>query len=93
MVNRQQEQQGLSSQSRLRVATYNIWGRHGEWMARRAVLRGRRIDQILVRCSDHGPTLDVVACDHFLEEPVNGIWASDHFGIVADFTLPTSVIY
>jgi hypothetical protein len=23
-----------------------------------------------------------------LDEPVNGVWASDHFGVVADLVLP-----
>jgi hypothetical protein len=50
--------------------------------------RGRRIDHILVRCGDHGPTLDVVACALVFNEPVGGVWASDHFGVVADLTLP-----
>ena len=24
----------------------------------------------------------------FLDQPVEGVWASDHFGLVADFALP-----
>lgn len=51
--------------------------------------RGRRIDYILVRCGDYGPTLDVTACDRCFNQPVAGVWASDHFGVVADLAVPT----
>jgi endonuclease/exonuclease/phosphatase family metal-dependent hydrolase len=34
---------------------------------------GRRIDYVFVRIFD---------------EPVDGVWASDHFGVVAGLTLP-----
>lgn len=45
----------------------------------------RRIDYILVRCGEHGgPTLAVEACDRIFDAPVGGVWASDHFGVVAD---------
>jgi endonuclease/exonuclease/phosphatase family metal-dependent hydrolase len=47
---------------------------------------GRRIDHVLVRCSAHGPTLDIGACKRLFDEPVNGVWASDHFGVVADLS-------
>ena len=50
---------------------------------------GRRIDYVFVRCGDHGPTLDVSACARIFDEPVDGVWASDHFGVVADLTVPT----
>lgn len=49
----------------------------------------RRIDHILVRCGPHGgPTLAIAACALAFAEPVDGIWASDHFAIVADLTVP-----
>jgi endonuclease/exonuclease/phosphatase family metal-dependent hydrolase len=51
---------------------------------------GRRIDHILVRCSAHGPTLDVRACERIFDEPVNGVWGSDHFGMVTDLSAQTS---
>jgi endonuclease/exonuclease/phosphatase family metal-dependent hydrolase len=51
---------------------------------------GRRIDHVLVRCSAHGPTLDIGACERLFDEPVNGVWASDHFGVVADLSAQTS---
>jgi endonuclease/exonuclease/phosphatase family metal-dependent hydrolase len=48
----------------------------------------RRIDYVLVRCGDHGPTLDVRACARLFDTPVDGVWASDHFGVVADLYAP-----
>jgi endonuclease/exonuclease/phosphatase family metal-dependent hydrolase len=50
----------------------------------------RRIDYLLVRAGDHGPSLQVRSCDLILAEPVDGVWASDHFGVVADLALPAS---
>ncbi len=46
---------------------------------------GRRIDYIMVRCNDRGPTLDVTACTRVFDHAVDDVWASDHFGVVADF--------
>jgi endonuclease/exonuclease/phosphatase family metal-dependent hydrolase len=49
----------------------------------------RRIDYVLVRLGAHGGhALDVAACKRIFDEPVNGVWASDHFGLVADLTVP-----
>jgi endonuclease/exonuclease/phosphatase family metal-dependent hydrolase len=48
----------------------------------------RRIDYVLVRSGRHGPLLRVVRCDRVLDHPVDGVWASDHYGVVADLTLP-----
>ena len=45
---------------------------------------GRRIDYVLIRCGDHGPTLRIAACERLFAEPVGGVWASDHFGVMAD---------
>jgi endonuclease/exonuclease/phosphatase family metal-dependent hydrolase len=45
--------------------------------------RGRRIDYLLVRCGDHGPTLRVTDCRLALHEPVGGVQPSDHYGVVA----------
>jgi hypothetical protein len=30
-------------------------------------------------------TLEVVSCERIFDEAVDGVWASDHFGVVADF--------
>lgn len=54
--------------------------RHNGW----PLERGRRIDYILVRCGHHGPTLEITGCERIFDEPVDGVWASDHFGVVAD---------
>ena len=37
---------------------------------------------------DHGPTLDVTACGRTFDKPVDGVWASDHFGVVSDLAIP-----
>ncbi len=49
----------------------------------------RRIDHVLVRAGLHGPTLVVRECSRFLDGPVDGVWASDHYGVVADLARPT----
>ncbi|MFF5217720.1 endonuclease/exonuclease/phosphatase family protein [Micromonospora sp. NPDC000442] len=49
---------------------------------------GRRIDYVMIRCGVHGPTLEVVNCQLAFDEPVNGVWASDHFGVVAELAAP-----
>ena len=46
---------------------------------------GRRIDYVMVRCGHYGPTLDVASCEQIFDEPVSGVWASDHFGVIANF--------
>lgn len=48
----------------------------------------RRIDYVMLRCGPHGPTLRVTSCRRVLVEPVNGVQASDHYGVAADLTLP-----
>jgi hypothetical protein len=30
----------------------------------------------------------VVACEPIFDQPVDGLWASDHFGVVADLEVP-----
>jgi endonuclease/exonuclease/phosphatase family metal-dependent hydrolase len=50
---------------------------------------GRRIDYVMVRCGTHGPSLDVVDCRRVFDRPVDGVWASDHFGVLADLRLPS----
>ena len=51
----------------------------------------RRIDYIMIRSGIHGPTLDVVDCRGVLSKAVAGVWASDHFGAMADLEVPTHV--
>jgi endonuclease/exonuclease/phosphatase family metal-dependent hydrolase len=50
--------------------------------------RGRRIDHVMVGSGSHGPPLDVADCRLVLDEPVDGRWASDHFGVLADLVRP-----
>jgi endonuclease/exonuclease/phosphatase family metal-dependent hydrolase len=54
--------------------------------------RGRRIDYLFVRCDDsfYGPTLGIQGCTLAFDEPIEGVWASDHFGVVADLSVQTS---
>jgi len=52
--------------------------------------RGRRIDYILVRCGQHGPTLEITRCRRIFDTAVDGVWASDHFGVLADLAVPAS---
>ena len=57
---------------------------------KRAVDRCRRIDYVFVRCDDslHGPTLDVRARTLAFAKSVGGVWVSDHFGFVAELSVP-----
>jgi endonuclease/exonuclease/phosphatase family metal-dependent hydrolase len=49
----------------------------------------RRIDYIFVRCGAHGgPTLEVKRCERIFDEPVDGVWASDHYGVMAELAVP-----
>lgn len=48
----------------------------------------RRIDYVLVRSGLHGPTLRVVSPQRVLDRPEDGVWASDHYGVLADLGLP-----
>jgi endonuclease/exonuclease/phosphatase family metal-dependent hydrolase len=49
----------------------------------------RRIDYVFVRCGAHGgPTLAIDGCERIFDEPVDGVWASDHYGVCADLELP-----
>ena len=49
----------------------------------------KRIDYLLVRCGLHGgPTLRIASCQRIFDQPVNGAWASDHFGVMADLVMP-----
>jgi endonuclease/exonuclease/phosphatase family metal-dependent hydrolase len=54
--------------------------------------RGRRIDYLLVRCHDHGPTLRIADCRLALDHPVHGAIASDHYGVVAELEAPAPVV-
>ncbi len=51
---------------------------------------GRRIDYVMVRCTDRGLTLDIRACQRIFDEPADGVWGSDRFGVVADLSAQIS---
>lgn len=51
-------------------------------------MQGRRVDYVLVRCGDHGPTLRIADARLAVHEPVDGVQPSDHYGVVADLLLP-----
>lgn len=53
-----------------------------------ATAESRRIDYVLVRAGVHGPTLQVRDSRLLLDDAVDGVWASDHFGVVVDFAVP-----
>jgi endonuclease/exonuclease/phosphatase family metal-dependent hydrolase len=47
----------------------------------------KRIDYVLVRCGVHGgPTLKIERCERWADQPVDGVWPSDHFGVFADLS-------
>jgi endonuclease/exonuclease/phosphatase family metal-dependent hydrolase len=49
----------------------------------------RRIDYIFVRFGAHGGNaLDIVTCDRIFNKSIKGVWASDHFGLIADLAKP-----
>ena len=51
-----------------------------------------QIDYVFVRCGDHeGPTLEIADCRRLFDQPVDGVWASHHFGLCADFAVPDLV--
>jgi endonuclease/exonuclease/phosphatase family metal-dependent hydrolase len=49
----------------------------------------RRIDYVFVRCGEHeGPTLEITSCERIFDRPLEGVWASDHFGLCVDLAVP-----
>jgi endonuclease/exonuclease/phosphatase family metal-dependent hydrolase len=52
------------------------------------LVRPRRIDYVLVRGTNHGPTLRVARCELAFTGRPGGVPPSDHFGLVADLALP-----
>src|SRR3954470_2666454 len=48
----------------------------------------RPLDYILVRCGDYGgPALASSDCRLTFARPVDGVWATDHFGVLADLAI------
>jgi endonuclease/exonuclease/phosphatase family metal-dependent hydrolase len=52
------------------------------------LVRGRRIDYVLVRGRPQGPTLQARSCQRVLVDPLAGVQASDHYGVLADLVVP-----
>lgn len=51
--------------------------------------RPRRIDYVLVRYDQtEQPTVGISACRLVLDEPIGGVLASDHFGVLTDLVVP-----
>lgn len=49
----------------------------------------QRLDHILLRFGEGGsPSLDITGCKIGFDQPTDGTWPSDHFGLVADFSVP-----
>jgi hypothetical protein len=45
-----------------------------------------------VRHGAHGGNaLDILACERFLDQPANGVWASDHVGLVIELAIAADV--
>jgi endonuclease/exonuclease/phosphatase family metal-dependent hydrolase len=51
---------------------------------------GRRIDYIFLRGGDEKPYFTVAACTLVFDRPVGDVWASDHFGVMADLDVSTN---
>ncbi|GAB3660705.1 endonuclease/exonuclease/phosphatase family protein [Glycomyces tarimensis] len=47
----------------------------------------RRIDYLFTRTGDAGPDLAAQRCERAFTTPVRGVWASDHFGVWAEFAV------
>ena len=52
------------------------------------LVRGRRIDYVSVRGRPQGPTLQVRSCERVFVDPVDGVQASDHYGVLAELVVP-----
>ena len=49
------------------------------------VCLGRTSDYLMLRCGVHGPPWRIADCRLAFDSPSGGVWASDHFGLIADF--------
>lgn len=48
----------------------------------------RRIDYVLLRCVDRAPPVTIASCHRLFDRPVDGVQASDHYGVTCDLTPP-----
>lgn len=65
----------------MRMLTFNVLNPLA--LAEFRLERGRRIDYVMVRGGAQGPLLDVTDCRLVFTEPLDGVWPSDHFGVLA----------
>lgn len=49
-------------------------------------LGDRRIDYLFAHDGPNGPALEVRLCERVFTTPVDDVWISDHFGLIADLT-------
>jgi endonuclease/exonuclease/phosphatase family metal-dependent hydrolase len=52
----------------------------------------RRIDYVMVRCDERGPTLRIASAEQIFNQPVDGVFASDHYGVAADLVLDANAV-
>lgn len=49
----------------------------------------QRLDHILLRFGDGGsPSLGITGCEIAFDQPTDGVWPGDQFGLVANFAFP-----
>lgn len=48
----------------------------------------RRVDYLFTRKGELGPALSATRCERTNTVPVQGVWGSDHFGLMAEFDVP-----
>jgi len=63
----------------------HTWAKENAFTAQMRWLRpGRRIDYVLVSAEEKDGRGEVMGCEIALDRPVDGVWASDHYALVAD---------
>jgi hypothetical protein len=68
----------------MRVLPLTLWRWRGEWEHRRVLIAGlnaRNPDLV-------GSTVQVLNCSLVFDGRVDGVWASDHVGLVAELGIP-----
>ena len=65
----------------------DTWAAANPLVPKRAVYPDRRLDYVMVSWPRRRNAGHVAACHLAGTEPVDGVWASDHFAVVADIDL------
>ena len=65
------------------LLTMKLGNRHGDWARRRVT---DRVDpgELTGRLA----CAEITSCERVFDEPSDGVWASDHFGVTADLAVP-----